>query len=288
MIAAEHKIERARCCHKCSPCPTCYETSLHELRDLVYAINSKVAGFAQANIQEVNEGYSWKTISEEDARLLIEYKEVLQRFYDELRIGVDMHGLCVSELLLVKEKALGLIDIRTCTAYDRSDITFDYSGYDEWVLIHPDCVAYESWEQSVCRIYPQFTVSVEMAKCAEAYYELTLQDEQCILPVIVAVAEEERCSTVSLDAQATAEECKFNYRALVKETKCDLSMTAYSNLINCNYSHNTIAQAVRCGFKVGFNVEQKCMTLAMEGSALNVDCHAEILAKAFLSNKEEA
>lgn len=286
---ARKKRETVRCCTICDDCENCYSPTLFELRDLMYSIDCKIANYATARNKEAMWGYGKKpTISFKDIKRLGEYKRVVKRYYHNLRIKTDQ-CLCPSELQTVKDKILGLVDIRCCTAADRSDIFTDASGFDAWVVANPGCVTYNVWGQSACNINPEFEILVtKISNKCELFFDVFVKYEgREEVAKLIAMVEKAKCEMkVNITLRKTSQ-CKKDFDILIKKHDCKFSLETYVKLLECNMSFQLIAELKKCGYEVGYNVKKQCPEVKINGKFESLDVLGQIAGKAVVIDQKE-
>ena len=248
MIAA-NKIVRG--CVRCDECGDCYTHTLYDLRELMLAIKYEIAMHGKQVAQVVNFGYGKVCLSDNDIQKLLIYKRSIRRFYDNMRQKA-MACLCDIEFQKIKEKVLRIIKLQQCKAAKVTDITYDYSGYDQWVAQHPRCVAYDIWEKGIIKCEPVFTISaklVERVKVTRTLHALAKRDTSDCVTKLLAYAYKAKCENKISISSKTEAKCKIELTVLAKKHKCNLSLAVYSKLISCNLSFNVVSTILGCGGK---------------------------------------
>lgn len=248
-------IKTVRCCKKCSECGDCYTHSLHSVRDILFAIDLEIADFAKNFAQRLNWGYGPVCISEQSVKRLLTLKDTIKRYYDNLLQGA-MVCLCDIEFQKVKEKVLKIVDLKKCLKRPEQAIRYDRSGYASWITKHPSCVAYEKWEKHLVSCIPPtitFSGKKEEEKAIGALHFLVTRDDKQCIHEILAYAYKAKCEHRLSASAKEIEQCRVEFRSLVKEYKCDLTFSGYAKLLNCNLTFNAVAEILNCGGSFTFD-----------------------------------
>jgi hypothetical protein len=243
-----------RCCVQCNECGDCYTHSLYDLRDLMMKINYQVANYGAELAQRVNWGYGCITITENEVKKLLLLKNTIRRYYDGIRQKA-MSCLCDTDFQKIKEQVLRIIGIRKCTSPTVADIRYDYSGYDDWVVKHPNCVAYDVWEKgTLVKLAPSFRITAthdEKVIIARTLHAMSTKDD-CVIKLL-AYAYKAKCDhKISVSAKSE-EKCKTEFKILSKKHKCDFNLKVYSKLLACNLSFRVVSQVLACGGKISLD-----------------------------------
>jgi len=239
-----------RCCVHCSECGDCYTHTIYELWDLMKAIHVAIADWGESFAQEVNYGYSCKSITAAAVDKLISLKQTIRRFYDNLRTKT-MGCLCDIELQRIKEHVGEIIDLSRCASSGEVDIRYDYSQYDQWVVDNPSCVAYDVWEKGMVKlVQPTFLISAtKEARPLRTLYAISSRDNSGCIIKLFAFAYKAQCENTVVVSSKNTIKCNIELKALVKKHNCDMSFAMYSTLLGCNLSFQLISTVLGCGGK---------------------------------------
>ena len=141
------------CCKDCPKCPDCYDLNEHRLRDILYALDMRIAELTEAYICEQNWGYSKEKNPWEEIDTLNTLRPVVSDYEKATRFGLDV-CLCPHEINAIIEKILCRVSLSCCNDEHRCDLIIDESNLHNWILSNPTCVAYEKWERCLYDIMP--------------------------------------------------------------------------------------------------------------------------------------
>ena len=248
MIAVNNKV--VRCCVKCSECGDCYTHTISDLYDLLLAINTEIADYGKAVAQKINEGYACFNLTQPAIDKLLRLKETVLRYYHGMRTK-SMLCLCDAEFQRIREKIGRIIDLSMCGRSSETDITYDYSYYNEWVAMNPTCVAYETWEKGLIACNPTFTITVktEYERTIRTLHAIATNDNSKCVIKLLAYANKAKCDSKIVASVSDPSKCKSELKALVAKHNCDISLSLYSRLLECNLSFKLISTVLDCGGK---------------------------------------
>lgn len=258
------------CPRICGECPNCFNLTRGRIRDVLYAIDEKIAQHSKYLICKLRWGYGCKAdINEADYEKLLSYKYSILRFYQSLREGYEP-CLCPEEIQSIIEKSLDLVDISCCTSPNRKDILIDKSKFDLWVLENPGCVAYDNWERGLINACPKVGITVKsVKKSCDILSTVKLVDDKCKFLYTVSVYSVAD-SCIKVKTKVDRKECKLKYDALVKEYNCSLSFSSYLKLIECNMTAEVIGSFLSCGLGVDYNVKNGCPEVKVATQTLSL------------------
>jgi hypothetical protein len=273
IVDVDKPVEIVRNHVRCGNRESCYTPNLHELRDLIFAIDQKIASYGSSYVQHINWGYACFSTDRHKVKRLINYKKILRRYYLNLKDGLQQ-CLCPDEIQSIKGKVVALVDMVCCTASDRSDITIDYSAYDQWVISNPDCVVYNEWERVLKCITPEFLIVIEKLEdeCKVLFDMLVERDTTASENAckVLAVVEKMNCD-IDFKIEIVPEECAIEYKILVEKFKCDFTLKAYVELKKCNLSFKVVTELLDCGYKLRYNVKKQCAEMVVNSKVVKVN-----------------
>lgn len=243
--------KRVRCCVKCDECSDCYTFTLAELRDLIIAINYSISLFAKSFVDRINLGYvskdSCNSLTESIVKQLVTYKKAIKQYYHDIR-SKSMLCLCDAEFQHLREKVLRLVNIKQC--YGVSDIRYDDSVYDQWVMNNPDCVAYEDWEKGIVKCNPEIFITVikDQSVVRTLHALVTRDEDKCVMKLLASASRAICERKVNVSVNTT--ECRAQLVTLVQKHKCNLTFGLYVKLLKCNLNFELISTLLGCGGKL--------------------------------------
>lgn len=259
------------CCKKCNTCHDCYQQDEFRIKDLLYAVDMKLAAYYEAKVCKTNWGYSCSNLDNDELDLLILYKDTLSRHYYNI-IKQIKPCLCPEELQVIIDGVLELIDISCCKDSRRCDIVVDDSDLESWVLNNKYCVAYEYWESSIYRACNVFSAIVTVVDDPmELLYTLKViqiaREKDCIDATIgsdyldkITVEKILKCDFPAIDEHTLAKIAE-NHQRLIEKIDCNFSFEVYAQLMACNLTNEVIIKLINCGVDVTYNVEKQVCEL---------------------------
>lgn len=215
-------------CNSCSGCvqtegcaPSCQETKGVEVMNLIAAIDDFIYLDSVNYLKRYNWGYSCEITIAPILNKLINLKDSLLTFLDELRY--ESAKRCDKFFRLMIRQVNELIGSK---AYPVEYLLeYDGSNKDTWTLANPTCVAYESWEKSLYnKLLPDFSVRLSKSEPIVCFaYDLIIsKKKERYLPVFKATAGIiDACEYgLKADIEKVLKDCSIDYKVEIKEDNC--------------------------------------------------------------------
>ena len=271
------------CCKECPKCPDCYDLDEHRLRDILYAIDTKICELSESYICLTMWGYSKESQPLEKIEVLNTLKPVIQKYELASRFGLDT-CLCPHEINAIIEKVLCLIDLTCCNSEKRCDIIIDESGLDSYISSNPHCVAYDDWERCLYRVMPQCETQVVYGGLTKDPYEVEVsvnrltpaeflfsasRDEIVVEPELAYLLTAERISPTNFSLDVDLKETKDDVSAEISAIMelSSLSEEVSAKMVDFGITSTAILKLQENNISVGFDAAAQSPTLTFENNA---------------------
>jgi len=135
----------------------------------------------------------------------------------------------------------------------------DTSNVQEWFDNEPNCVTEDHIELKLYTILPKLGVSVkDISQSCEIIVNVNSKEitDHCKLYYtldVISKAVSQDCFDVNIDVK-NIEQCKLNYKLLVKKYDCKLTYSEYEKILESNISSTAIENIYQSGAKLIYKV----------------------------------
>lgn len=222
----------------------CYIVDQCTVDETIYALKDRISTLSMDMYSELSGGFSCSRAKKQTISKLNTYKETLQRVWDAQYNKVKP-CLCAEEIQCLIENAKDYINVACCES-GRLDCTVDTSNEEEYVLNHPECQSYDTWNKWTKYWCGQIGMTIEVEEIA---CNIIFNVVKEIIPcnILFALEVREQMCEIDFTVNRTKEECKLDWKLLLEHTDCDLDFDVYMKLIDCNFSYDIIKSVIDAG-----------------------------------------
>lgn len=232
----EHKQKTAKikglgCCNNRKVC------SIHDYRkldELVYRIKDRLTELSFQKVESLfYPGYHCARDIDQEINKLNILKDSISRVKLSF-LHIQKSCLDDKTIQLIVEKTVRIIGKGFCPE-KRVDFIIDDSGLNAYIITHPACVTYDSWNKFASYLCGAIgvTITAEAEKC-----DLVFEIARNIIPcnVLFALSVHKEMCDLKFKVNRTKDECKIDYTLLIEQVpECDIDFKTYLSYV---HKHN--------------------------------------------------
>lgn len=226
-----YKISGVSCCNNRKVC------SIHDYRkldELVYRIKDRITELSFQKVQSLfYPGYYCAVDIDNETNKLNILKDSLSRVKLSF---LHIRKSCLDDktIQLIVEKTVRIIGKGVCPE-KRVDFIIDDSGLNAYMVAHPACITYDSWNKFANFICGAIgvTITAEVEKC-----DFVFEVSRKIIPcnVLFALSVHREMCDLKFKVNRTKDECAIDYTLLIEQVpECNLNFKTYLSYV---HKHN--------------------------------------------------
>ena len=233
----------------------CYIVDQDTIDDVIYALKDKISSLSAEMIQQLTWGLSCSGAKKTQLSKLNQYKEALQRVWNQQYNKVKP-CLCAKDVQSLIENAKDHINLACCER-GRLDCVVNTSNEEEYALNHPECQSYDTWNKWTKFWCGEIGLTIEIEEVAcNIMFNIVKEIIPC--NVLFALEVKKKMCDLGFTIERSEEECKLDWKLLVEKTDCDIDFSAYRKLITCGFSYDIVKSVIDAGCTLEIIGEGEC------------------------------